>query len=61
MTTQAARRAFVKSFEAKVDPDGVLPPAERARRAESARKAHYAALALKSSTARSKRRGVDVG
>ena len=32
-TTQAARAAFLTRFEREVDPDGSLPPAERARRA----------------------------
>lgn len=44
-------------FEREVDPDGILTPAERTRRAESARKAYFARLALKSATAR-RRRGV---
>lgn len=43
-------------FEREVDPDGVLPPAERARRAEHAKKAHFARLALLSAKARSKGR-----
>ncbi len=30
-TTQAARAAFLNRFEREVDPDGSLPPAERAR------------------------------
>lgn len=41
-----ARAAFKAKFERQVDPDGVLPPEIRAQRAESARKAHYARLAL---------------
>lgn len=55
--TEKARRAFRDSFENKVDPDGVLHPAERARRAEQARKAHYTRLALKSARARRAKRG----
>jgi len=35
-------------FERDVDPDGVLPEAERLRRAEMAKKAYFARLALKS-------------
>jgi hypothetical protein len=50
--TEPARRAFLERFEREVDPDGTLPPAERARRAEHARKAHFARLALKSAQAR---------
>ena len=40
-------------FEREVDPDGTLDPAERRRRAESARRAHMSRLAFKSSKARS--------
>jgi hypothetical protein len=53
--TKAARAAFESKFEREVDPDGVLPLEERLRRAEMARKAHYARLALKSAQARRKR------
>ena len=45
-TTAKARRIFRNSFEQLVDPDGVLPPDERARRAEHARSEHYARLSL---------------
>ncbi len=54
--TAAARRAFLDRFEREVDPDGTLPPAERARRAEHARKAYFTRLALAS--ARARRKGV---
>ena len=54
-TTKAARAAFATKFEREVDPEGVLEPAERARRAEHARKAFYTGIALKSAQARSKR------
>ena len=50
--TVKARETFRDSFEREVDPDFVLPEAERLRRAEHARKAHYARLALKSVEAR---------
>ncbi len=50
--TERARRSFRQSFEAVVDPDGILEPAERTRRAEHAYKAHMASLALKSAKAR---------
>ncbi|QIZ39478.1 hypothetical protein FDZ84_13100 [Saccharopolyspora sp. ASAGF58] len=53
--TAPARRASLDRFERQVDPDGVLAPEERARRAASARKAYFHALALKSAKAR--RRG----
>lgn len=52
--TTAARAAFYERFEREVDPNGVLAPEERARRAEHARKAYYQKLAFKSSVARSK-------
>ncbi|UQA92672.1 hypothetical protein [Streptomyces halobius] len=50
--TLPARQAFLDRFERKVDPDGVLDPAERARRAEHARKRYFKTLALKSSQVR---------
>ncbi len=50
--TAAGRRAFLDRFEREVDPDGTLPPAERAARAEAARKAYMAALAAKSAAVR---------
>lgn len=53
--TAAGTAALLSKFEREVDPDGVLDPAERARRAESARKAHFARLALKSAQARRKK------
>lgn len=56
--TAAARKAFLDRFEDEVDPDGVLPEAERKRRAESARKAYFKRLALKSARAR-RREGDD--
>jgi hypothetical protein len=43
-------------FEREVDPDGVLDPRERARRAEHARKAYFLRLALSSAHARAARR-----
>ena len=56
-TTAAARSAFLARFEREVDPDGVLHPDERARRAEFARKSYMAGLALKSSRARGRATG----
>ncbi|MDP3712574.1 MAG: hypothetical protein Q8R60_08830 [Mycobacteriales bacterium] len=50
--TAAARKAFADRFEREVDPDGLLAPEERARRAEHARKAYFTRLALKSAQAR---------
>ncbi len=45
---------MMERFERQVDPDGVLTPAERARRAGHARKAYFARLALRSAQARRK-------
>jgi len=53
-TTAKARATFLSRFEREVDPDSVLPEAERARRAEYAKKAHFARLALASAKARRK-------
>jgi len=55
--TAPARRVAWERFENQVDPDGVLPPAERARRAEHARRAHFVGMALKSAQARRRTRG----
>jgi hypothetical protein len=54
-TTKAARLAFWSSFEREVDPDGLLSPEERARRASHARAAHFARLAYLSARARAAR------
>jgi hypothetical protein len=57
--TTAARRNSPQSLEywsRRVDPDGALSHAERTRRSEQARKAHMAAMALKSSQARARRK-----
>lgn len=50
--TAPARKAFLERFERQVDPEGVLPTAERARRAEHARKAYFGRMALASAKAR---------
>lgn len=50
--TAPARKAFLDRFEREVDPQGVLTPEERSRRAEHARKAYFKRLALASSKAR---------
>jgi hypothetical protein len=42
--TAPARAGFLAKFERQVDPDGILDPDERARRAASARAAFYAKL-----------------
>ena len=51
-TTKAATAAFLDKFEREVDPAGILPPAERVRRAGFARRSYMAALSLKASRAR---------
>lgn len=53
--TEAGRRAAEMRFEKQADPDGVLTPQERARRAEHLRKAFYARMQLASATARRKK------
>ena len=42
--TRPARQAFFHRFELQVDPDGKLPPQERARRAEHALRAYMLQL-----------------
>src|SRR6266542_6670920 len=51
-TTANGRAAFLARFEAEVDPEGVLPPEERRRRAEHARSAYFKRLALAAANAR---------
>jgi hypothetical protein len=50
--TAPARKAAMDRFERAVDPDGVLDPDERARRADSARSAHFTQMAYRSVRAR---------
>lgn len=57
--TANGRKAMLDKFEQQVDPDGVLTPAERALRAEHARKAYFKRLALKSAQARRRCSGGD--
>ncbi len=54
-STRAGTTAFLERFDRQVDPDGLLSPDERARRAAHARKAYMTGLALKASRARSRR------
>ena len=54
-TTANARRAFHDAFLDKADPDGVLSEEERARRAESLRREHFARLAYRSALVRRQR------
>ena len=55
--TAKARQAALDRFEKEVDPEGVLMPAERARRAANARKKYFAQLAARSAKARRLRGG----
>ena len=57
--TEPARAAAMARFEKQVDPLGVLTLQERARRAESAKKAYFTGLAFKASKARRVRAGGD--
>lgn len=50
--TSPARAAFAATVKKQIDPDGVIPPDERWRRATHARKAHMARLARLSVLAR---------
>jgi hypothetical protein len=50
--TAPARSGFDARFEAEIDPDGTLDPAERARRVASKRRAYFARLALLSAQSR---------
>jgi hypothetical protein len=50
-------RISTDRFADQVDPDRHLPPEDRAKRARNARRAHYTALAFRSSRARSPRHG----
>ena len=50
--TATACAAALAKFEREVDPEGVLAPEERRRRAEHARKAHLARISLRSAKVR---------
>lgn len=54
--TKAATAAFLSRFDHEVDPDLVLPPEERTRRATAAKRAHFQRLARKSANARSRKK-----
>lgn len=51
--TAPARKALLERFEHQVDPERTLRPQQRKRMAESAKKAYFRGLALKSSRRRS--------
>jgi hypothetical protein len=54
--TAPARKAALDRFERLVDPDGNLPPEQRAKQAAKARQAHMQAMSLKAAAARRKKR-----
>ena len=54
--TLPARQKFLERFLDEVDPNRVLPDAERNRRAEHARKAYFTRLAFASSKARARKK-----
>ena len=56
VNTAVARKAFDERFVDQVDPERKLPPSERARRAETARRLHMTRLALASSVVRGRKR-----
>lgn len=53
---RAASPGSLTWHERAVDPDGILDPTERRRRAEHHKSAHFARLALKSARARRQRK-----
>lgn len=52
-----ARKGLEAKFEREADPEGVLPPEERRRRAAHLRTAHMQRLALRSAQVRRERKG----
>ena len=60
-TSTPGRVAFRARFEREVDPNGRLDPEERRRRAEHARSAYFARLALASVAARRAKRASRAG
>ena len=55
-TTANGRAAFLARFDREVDPEGVLEPEERRRRAEQARRAYFTRLSLAAVKARQAKR-----
>jgi hypothetical protein len=55
-TTANARVAFLARFDREVDPEGLLEPDERRRRAEQARRAYFSRLSLAAVKARQAKR-----
>jgi hypothetical protein len=58
-TTANGRAAFLARFDREVDPEGLLEPDERRRRAEQARRAYFARLSLAAVKARQAKRAKD--
>jgi len=50
--TAPARRGLTAKFEREADPDGILPPGERTRRADLLMRAHMLRMARRSALAR---------
>lgn len=59
--TAAARRGFRERFRNLVDPDRMLPEAEREARADRARRAYMLTLAAKSAVARRRKAVTESG
>ena len=55
-TTANGRAAFLARFDREVDPEGLLEPDERRRRAERARRAYFPRLSLTAVKARQAKR-----
>jgi hypothetical protein len=55
-TTANGRAAFLARFDREVDPEGLLEPDERRRRAEQARRAYFTRLSLAAVKARQAKR-----
>lgn len=53
--TRGAKAGFRRKFELQVDPDGVLPPDELAKRTDRAMRAYMLKLAAASAKARKRR------
>ncbi len=58
-TTAKARTTFLQRFYCEVDPENVLAPGERDRRAHHARQAYFAKLALASAKSRRRKAAHD--
>lgn len=59
--TEPARKALAEKWEREADPEGVLDPDERAKRADFLKRAHYKRMALRSATVRRANRDKKAG